>query len=77
MGGPEPGSQSNHGYDVPRRRFDQLAREFRLLEAAPLDAPRRDLGPLGPWKSGVDMFHPQTNAAPSGLGAPPRIIRSE
>jgi len=59
-----PGSQSNHGYYVPRRRFDQLDREIRLLEAAPLDAPRRDLGPLGPWKSAAEVFHPQANGVP-------------
>jgi hypothetical protein len=59
-----PGAQSNHGYYVPKRRFDQLAREIRLREAAPLDASRRDLGPLGPWKSAVEVFHPQTNSVP-------------
>ncbi len=59
-----PGSQSTHGYYVPERRFNILAREIRILEAAPLDAPRRDLGPLGPWKSAVSVFHPQQNAAP-------------
>ena len=40
-----PGSQSNHGYYVPNRRYNQLDKEIRLLEAAPLEqasaAPRR------------------------------------
>jgi hypothetical protein len=55
-----PGSQS-HGYYVPNRRYTELDREIRLLEAAPLGEPVRDLDGLGPWKSEVGVFHPQAN----------------
>ena len=56
-----PGSQSNHGYYVPNRRYNQLDKEIRLLEAAPLGKPPRHLGGLGPWKSEVGVFHPHMN----------------
>ena len=56
-----PGSQSNHGYYVPNRRYNQLDKEIRLLEAAPLGKPQRHLDGLGPWKSEVGVFHPHMN----------------
>ena len=60
-----PGSQSSHGYYVPTRRYEELDREIRLLEAAPLGKSPRDLDGLGPWKSEVGVFHPQMNGLTS------------